>query len=336
MEMAILTAARKRLKLTTIVLPMAVWLILLSPAIASSVDFCRWLQDFRAEVRDAGISEAVIESAFENIEEPLPRVIELDRRQPETLQTSAEYLSATVTRARVEQGKRMIRRYSTWLGIIERKYAVQRRFLIALWGIETDYGRSTGRFPVIHSLATLAYDGRRGSYFRQELVQALRILDQEYVSLVRMRGSWGGAMGQFQFMPSTFLKHAVDADSDGHIDLWESMPDALASAANYLAAEGWHNEETWGYPVDLPANWEPDHVGINKSLSLTTWQNLGVRRLNGNDLPQRETVASLVFPDGRDGPAYLVYDNFRTLMRWNHSVLFAIAVGTLADRIETP
>ena len=261
-------------------------------------DFPRWLLDFRAEVVDKGISPEILERAFTNVKEPLSRVIELDRRQPETLRTSTEYVASRVTRGRVEQGKRMLRRYATGLGIIEREYAVQRRFLVALWGIETDYGRSTGRFPVIHSLATLAYDGRRGSHFRQELIQALRMLDEGYASLPQMLGSWAGAMGQCQFMPSTFLKYGVDADDDGSIDLWRSMPDALASAANYLAAEGWRHGQTWGCRVHLPVDFEPGHAGMNTRMSLAAWQNLGVRQLNGDDLVKRNMDASLVLPDG--------------------------------------
>lgn len=319
--------------LTALVVSVSVVLIALSVATAGGTDFPRWLLDFRAEVVDKGIAPETIERAFTNLKEPLSRVIELDRRQPETLRTSAEYVASRVTGRRVEQGKQMLRRYPTWLGIIEREYAVQRRFLVALWGIETDYGRATGKFPVIHSLASLAYDGRRGSHFRQELIQALRMLDHGYTSLSQMRGSWAGAMGQCQFMPSTFLTYGVDADNDGTIDLWRSMPDALASAANYLAAEGWRDGQTWGCRVHLPVNFEPGHAGMNKRMSLATWQNLGVRRLNGSDLAKRDLDASLVLPDGPDGPAYLVYDNFRVLMRWNHSISFALAVGTLADRI---
>lgn len=327
-------AAIKRLGVTLILLLICVGFIVLSPATARTGDFSSWLEDFRAEARTAGISANLLESAFADIKEPLPRVIELDHRQPETLQTSTEYLAARVTPGRVKLGKQMLKRYPTWLGRIEGKYAVQRRFLVALWGIETHYGQHTGGFPVIQSLATLAYDGRRGNYFRRELMQALRILDDGHISLPRMRGSWGGAMGQCQFMPSTFLQHAVDADGDGRIDLWGSIPDALASAANYLATERWRNDQTWGRPVNLPAGFDPSHAGLDKRLSLAAWQDLGVRRLDGSGLPQRDLDASLVLPDGPNCPAYLIYDNFRVLMRWNRSVSFAVAVGTLADRIS--
>jgi membrane-bound lytic murein transglycosylase B len=211
---------------------------------------------------------------------------------------------------------------------------VQRRFVVALWGIETNYGEHTGRFPVIHALATLAYDGRRGTYFRRELMQALRILDAGHISLPRMRGSWSGAMGQCQFMPSTFARHAVDADSDGRIDIWGSIPDALASAANYLAAEEWRSDQTWGRPVRIPVGFDIRRAGLENRLPLAVWHDLGIRRFDGGRLPRRDLDASLVMPDGPKGPAYIVYDNFRVLMRWNRSVSFAVAVGTLADRIS--
>jgi membrane-bound lytic murein transglycosylase B len=328
-------AALKRLKVTLILLLICVGFIVPPFSTAGAGDFSRWLEDFRAEARTAGISANTLESAFADIKEPLPRVIELDRCQPETRLTSTEYLAARVTPGQVESGKRMLNRYSDWLEKIEEKYAVQRRFLVALWGMETHYGRNTGGFPVIQCLATLAYDGRRGDYFRRELMQALRILDSEHISSApRMRGSWSGAMGHCQFMPSTFLQHAVDADGDGHIDLWGSIPDALASAGNYLAAEMWRPDQTWGRQVALPAGFDTGRSGLDKRASLAAWQDFGVCPLDGNSFPQCDLEASLVLPDGPSGPAYLIYDNLRVLMRWNNSLLFAIAVGTLADRIS--
>jgi membrane-bound lytic murein transglycosylase B len=327
-------SALKELKVKLILLLIGVAFIVLSPGAAGAEDFSRWLEDFRAEALAAGISANLLESAFGDIKEPLPRVIELDRRQPETLQTSTDYLAARITPGQVKSGKRMLELHQTSLKEIERKYAVQPRFLVALWGLETRYGQHTGDFPVIQSLATLAYDGRRSSYFRRELMQALRILDEGHISLSRMRGSWAGAMGHCQFMPSTFLRHAVDADGDGRIDLWGSIPDALASAANYLATKMWRNDQTWGCPVDLPVGFDHTRAGLDTRLSLASWQDLGIRRLDGSNLSQRDLDASLVLPDGPNGPAYLVYDNFRVLMLWNHSVSFAIAVGTLADKIS--
>jgi len=329
-------AALHRLKMMLILLVAGFGFMVPLPAAADTGDFSRWLEDFRTEARAAGISEILLENAFADIKEPLTRVIELDRRQPETLQTSAEYVAARVTPAKVKSGKQMLARYQTFLEEIERQYAVQPRFLVALWGIETHYGRNTGNFPVIQSLVTLAYDGRRSAYFRRELMQALRILDAGHISLARMRGSWAGAMGHCQFMPTTFLRHAVDADDDGRIDLWGSIPDALASAANYLSKEMWRKDQTWGRPVELPAGFDPGSAGLDKRLPLTSWRGLGIRLPDGSSPLPGDREASLVMPDGPLGPAYLVYDNFRVLMRWNRSISFAIAVGTLADRIGAP
>ena len=229
----------------------------------------------------------------------------------------------------------MLRRYPTWLGRVERRYGVQRRYIVALWGIETRYGKHTGELPVIASLATLAYDQRRGAYFRKELLEALRILDAGHISLQRMRGSWAGAMGQCQFMPSAFRRFAVDADGDGRIDIWNSVPDVLASIANYLAHTGWQDDQIWGRPVRLPKRFDPVRAGLETRLPLSRWQALGVRRHNGRHLPRRQIKASLLLPDD-SGPAYLVYANFRGLLAWNRANAFAVAVGTLAERIGRP
>ncbi len=270
-------------------------------------------------------------AALANLEEPEPRVIELDQKQPEQTQSLEDYVAARVSQKRIAEGRLMLQRYPTWLGRIERRYQVQRRFIVALWGIESSYGRHTGDISVIQALATLAYDGRRGDYFRKELLEALKILDAGHVSLSRMQGSWAGAMGPFQFMPSSYRHYAVDGDGDGRIDLWGSVPDALASAANYLAKAGWQDDQTWGRPVKLPKKIDAALIGLETSLPLSRWQAIGVRRSNGRALPRRNLQASLIIPDGPSGPAYLVYDNFRVLRRWNRSNAFAVAVGTLAD-----
>lgn len=299
-------------------------------------DFAAWLAEFRTEALAAGISRQTVDAALSEVEAPLPRVIDLDRKQPETTETLKDYVAARVNRVRVNNGRRMMNLYPTWLGRVEREYGVQRRFIVALWGIETSYGEHSGGLSVIQTLATLAYDRRRGTFFRKELLEALRILDAGHIPLRRMKGSWAGAMGQFQFMPSSFRRFAVDADGDGRIDIWRSVPDALASAANYLALAGWKDDQTWGRPVTLPGTFDYALAGLNTRLPLSRWQSLGVRRSNGSALPRRNLDASLILPDGPEGPAFLVYDNFRAILRWNRSTSFAVAVGTLADRIAAP
>lgn len=308
--------------------------VLFSPIVMAQEereDFSVWLESLREDARSAGISEKTLDAALADLEAPEPRVIELDQKQPEMTESLEDYVAARVSPERIAEGRLMLQRYPTWLGRVERTYKVQRRFIVALWGIESSYGRHTGKQPVIPALVTLAYDTRRGDYFRKELLAALKILDEGHVSLSRMKGSWAGAMGPFQFMPSSYRHYAVDADGDGRINIWGSVPDALASAANYLAKAGWKNDQTWGRAVKLTQKLDSSLTGLETRLPLSRWQALGVRRSNGRALPRRDLQASLIIPDGPSGPAYLVYNNFRALRRWNRSNSFAVAVGTLAE-----
>jgi membrane-bound lytic murein transglycosylase B len=304
-----------------------------APAMGAENDFAVWLDELRTEAISAGISPKTVEAALADMAAPLPKVIELDRTQPESTQALADYVADRVNEKRIVNGSRILSRYPTWLGRVERKYGVKRRFVVALWGIESSYGEHAGGYPVIRSLVTLAHDGRRAAYFRRELLDALRILDAGHISLKDLKGSWAGAMGQCQFMPSSFLRYAVDADGDGRIDIWNSVPDVLASTANYLARVGWQDGQTWGRPVLVPESFDFGLAGLEKSLPLRGWQALGVRRMSGKALPRRDLDASLILPDGPGGSAYLVYANFRALLAWNRSKAFAVAVGTLADRL---
>ena len=295
-------------------------------------DFTAWLAELRVDAREAGVSEKILDAALADVKAPVKKVIERDKKQPEKTTLLKDYVAARVTPARIEEGRTMLRRYRTWLARVESKYRVQKRFLVALWGVESTYGRHAGKRPVIQSLVTLAYDPRRGDYFRKELIEALKILDEGHVSLARMKGSWAGAMGPFQFMPSSYRHYAVDGDGDGRIDIWGSVPDALASAANYLAEARWKDDQTWGRSVKLTKKIDAALFGLDNRLPLSRWQELGVRRSNGNALPRRNLNASLIRPDGVNGTAYLVYRNYKALRRWNRSHSFAVTVGTLADR----
>jgi membrane-bound lytic murein transglycosylase B len=214
---------------------------------------------------------------------------------------------------------------------IWRRFNVEPRFVVALWGIESDFGKVMGNYAVVSALATLAYDGRRSSYFRGELISALRIVDQGHIRADNMTGSWAGAMGQCQFMPSTFLGYAVDYDGDGRKDIWNDRADALASIANFISRLGWRGGEGWGREVMLPAGFDPSATGLEVKRPTGEWSRLGVRSIDAGPLAGREGEASLVMPDGAGGPAFLVYDNFRTIMKWNKSTYFATAVGYLAD-----
>jgi membrane-bound lytic murein transglycosylase B len=207
--------------------------------------------------------------------------------------------------------------------------------IVALWGIETDFGRTTGTYPVVPALVTLAYDGRRSAFFRSELLLALRILDEGHVHPDSMIGSWAGAMGQNQFMPSSFVNHAVDYDQDGRQDIWTSRADVFASTANYLARSGWRRDESWGREALLPAGFDTTLANGKTRRPLSDWVRLGVRPAGGaagfTDPPDRP--AAIVRPAGSRAPAYIVYDNFDVILRWNRSTYFAVAAGTLADRI---
>jgi membrane-bound lytic murein transglycosylase B len=313
-----------------------------------NADFDIWLKELRTEALEAGIRGEVLHAALAGLE-PIPRVIELDRRQPEFTMTFDEYLGKVVPESRIREGRRKLNEHQALLETVGIKYGVQPRFIVALWGIETSYGRHTGGFSVIASLATLAYDGRRSSYFRKELLNALRIIDDGHVTASAMKGSWAGAMGQSQFMPSSFLSFAVDEDGDGRRDIWTTKADVFASAANYLAESGWQGDQTWGRRVRLPQGFDLALVGLDVIKPLDQWQTLGIRRSDGRDLPTRPLPASLVLPDGEKAPdgvgvgdpgwagnsgaAFLVYDNYRTTLKWNRSTFFAIAVGHLADRL---
>lgn len=309
---------------------MVAWL-LAAPALAQQ-SFDQWLDAVRADARGMGVSDATLDSALTGIS-PIPRVIELDRRQPEGRLTFAEYLQRQTPDSRIERGRRLLEENRELLAEIGAAYGVQPRFIVALWGMETSYGSYTGGYPVIEALATLAYDGRRSDYFRRELLNALRILDEGHIAIADMKGSWAGAMGQSQFMPSNFLSLAVDHDGDGRRDIWTTRADVFASAANFLAKAGWNDGVTWGRQVRLPDGFDAELAGLGSRLSLGEWQALGIRRPDGRDLPRANVSASLVLPDGPRGSAYLVYQNYRALMNWNRSTYFATTVGILADRI---
>jgi len=297
--------------------------------------FAAWVKELEEDARAAGISEETIEEALGDLA-LVPDVVELDRKQPETRKTFEQYRGRVLSETRVKKGRKLLTEHRDLLNKIAAEYNVQPRFIISLWGIETSYGGFLGGHHVIQALATLAYDGRRSDLFRRELIAALRILDRGDISLKDMKGSWAGAMGQCQFMPSSFLRYAVDYDGDGKRDIWNTLPDVFASIANYLSKSGWNDRYTWGRPVKLAsADKAPVREGGLKVVkSLPEWQSLGVRRENGQSLPAVALNASLLRTDEGKGPSYLVYDNFRVLMVWNRSTYFALTVSELSDLIE--
>lgn len=297
--------------------------------------FSAWLDELKTEALAAGISAQTLDEALVDLK-PIEKILKSDRNQPELKQTLNDYLASRINRVRIEKGRRLLRENWKLFAELTRSYPVQSRFLISLWGIETDFGRNQGTVAIVPALVTLAYDVRRSDYFRQELLNALRIVDKGLIPLEQMQGSWAGAMGQVQFMPSVYLGYAVDTNRDGKIDIRYSEADALGSAANYLTRLGWTKNWTWGREVLLPKGFDPGLNGLDLRLRLSDWQKLGIRRADGSDLPKAEVRAALIRPDGDGGRSFLVYDNYDRLLQWNRSHKFAIAVGLLADAIGKP
>ena len=303
-----------------------------STADVSQKSFGAWLSLLRKEALGSGIRQRTLDSALKDLK-PVSRVIELDNNQPEAKLTFDQYLGRILSEERIARGRQKLTDSRRLMAKIAEAYGVQPRFLVALWGVETDFGRVTGSFPVIDSLVSLIYDGRRSSFFRKELLHALRILDEGHISHARMKGSWAGAMGQLQFMPSTFRHFAVDFDGDGRIDIWESQEDVFASAANYLSQSGWRRGQTWGQEVLLPEGVNLKPTKFKQPRRLSDWQALGVRTTDGSDFLASDSLSSIVLPEGPTDRAFLVYDNYHVIYKWNRSDSFALSVGILSDRI---
>jgi len=299
---------------------------------AGTADFALWLDGLRARAAAAGIPRPLLERAFKDTR-PSERIIELDRRQATGKPNFRAYRTRAISDARVRSGAQRVAEHGGTLRRVRERWGVAPSVVVALWGIETGYGSFTGGFAVVDALATLAWEGRRRELFERELLAALKILARGDVGLHRMTGSWAGAMGQCQFMPTTYLAHGVDMDGDGRADIWDSVPDVLGSIANYLAEVGWNGRYVWGREVTVPSGLDPSLTGLERRMALPDWSRRGVRRSDGAPLPQEPIPASLVRTDDGEGPSFLVYDNFRSLMVWNRSVNFALTVGLLADQI---
>lgn len=287
----------------------------------------RW----QVSARDAGISAQLIQSIIPNLNY-LPRVLELDRRQPEFTSTLGGYLSRRLTEKRIEQGRELRQEHARLLDDLSFHYGVPQNVLMAFWGLETNYGGYLGNLPTLDALATLGCDERRSAYFSQELIAALGLIDKHNLNPANMRGSWAGAMGHTQFMPSNYARYGQDGNDDGIVDLWNQR-DALTSAAYFLKELGWNAGQRWGREVKLPAGFDYSQAGIKNKVPLKTWQQLGLRNANGGPLPVADFSAALLVPAGHRGPAFLVYDNFRVIMRWNNSQSYALSVGLLSDLI---
>ena len=307
-------------------------LFMLTTMSSAQVAEQRCLDRLQAQAKSEGIRAQTIANVFPGIE-IRQRVLELDRKQPEFTTTFADYIGRRVTATRVDKGRQLYQQHKTLLQKITAATGVPGHYLVAFWGMETNYGGYLGRVSTMNALATLACDQRRSRYFSREFIAALKLIDNGDVDPQIMKGSWAGAMGHVQFMPSVYLRYAMDGDGDKRRDLWGSLEDALWSAANYLRAEGWESGLRWGREVLLSEQFPFHEVGLSKPKSLKEWKRLGVKDAFGRELPELDISASVIVPAGHKGPSFLVYKNFKVIMRWNRSESYAISVGHLADRI---
>jgi membrane-bound lytic murein transglycosylase B len=310
-------------------------LFLVLPGIAWGKDFRQWLEEFYPRVATEGISRVTWETAFDGIDQPDARVLEKVRFQPEFTLEIWEYLDFRVTPLSVERGLQMKSHYAQALAAVENRFGVEAKILLAIWSMESDYGAVFERPERLHyvpqALATLAYaDPRRKNFAEKQLVAVLQILQAGDIGRQDLTGSWAGAMGHTQFIPTSYLAYAVDMDGNGRRDIWNSVPDALATAANLLHRNGWQSGKTWGYEVILPAGGER---WVDKTRILADWQQAGFSRTGGRTFPRPDDRAVLKLPAGKEGPAFLVLKNFFVLKRYNNADAYALATGLLADRL---
>ena len=304
-----------------------------TPAFAQgSGDFRDCLQTIKSEAVRQGVPAAVADKAFQGLT-PDQKVVDLDGRQPEFSLTYAKYVGGTVSADRIAKGQQRMAQHRALLDALQSEYGVPPQYLMAFWGIETNYGTYMGDFRVVRSVATLACMTKRTAFFSNETVQALRILDMNHMTSEQMRGSWAGAMGNMQFMPSTFTKWAVDRDGNGRIDIWNSLPDAFASAANFLRGIGFRLGLPSSEEVVLPKGFPLDQADSTIEKPVRAWASLGVRKAGGGALPASDEPASILLPAGYRGPAFILYPNFKAVMNWNRSTLYALSVGILARQI---
>lgn len=291
-----------------------------------------YIENLQERIQEKGISQEVIEEGFKDISF-LEHVVTKDQNQAEFKKTFKDYYESMVVEGRIQKGKEAWAEHKSLLKKISEKYGVAEKYLLAFWGLETNFGKTKGEKPLMSSLATLAFEGRRRTFFENQIEAIFRMMETGKIFSAEIKGSWAGAYGNFQFMPITAEAYAVDGDGDGNIDLVNSLPDAFESAANYLSKMGWKKGERWGREVvaNQSFRWENYEEGEKKSLK--EWNQLGIRCVNGSILPKVDMMAKLHVPQGSKGILFLTYSNFDKIMKWNHSVFYAIAVGRLADRI---
>ena len=302
----------------------------------ANTDFDNWVIKYKKYAISKGVSQDTVEESFKNVK-LLKRIISYDRKQPEFIEKTEVYINKRVNKDKVIFAKKLIKKNEKILNEVEKKYKVQKEFLVALWGVETVFGKHKGKVDIISALATLSYDKRRSTYFSEELLILLKLLDKKVVKLSDLKGSWAGAHGNFQFMPSSIKNYALDYNNDGKIDLYSSLEDSFASAANYLNKIGWH-KNSWGAEVKLSKEIKKkyytfDARELSKKMSIKKWKKLGVV-LPENKKINENLEARLVKPDGNSGPVYIVLDNYEKLLHWNRSLRFAITIGIFSDYLK--
>jgi membrane-bound lytic murein transglycosylase B len=292
-----------------------------------------WLQGVKAEAATRGVSDYTWDAAMTGFQ-PIPKIIALDRKQPEGTHTLTQYLAKVINNQRIANGRKLYQENKKLLDQVAQEYHVPAHYIVALWGIETSYGTVTGGFSVPRALATLAHDGRRADYFREELIKSLLIIEQGHISAQDMKGSWAGAMGQSQFMPSAFMDFAVDENGDGHKDIWQTKADVFASIANYLSKSGWIEGAPWGHKVRLPVSFDMKLADVKQFKPIQFWVKQGITEADGKPLTLKGDKYAVMLAGKPEEGVYLITPNTSVLLKWNRSRYFATAVGTLADAIR--
>lgn len=315
----------------------------------TKAQFNEYVNNLKLEAKQKGYDEKLINDAFQKVEFK-EKVISADKSQPEVKETLETYLPKRVPQWKVDRARKLYKENQQLLEQVAKEFGVQARFIVALWGLESNFGKIQGGHNVIESVVTLAFDGRRETMYKKQLWAALDILKAGHITLDKFKGSWAGAMGQTQFMPTSFNAYAIDYDNDGRKDIWTTEADAFASIANYLKQAGWDDNLTWGRQIQLPDNFDNTNIlkrgtrtrsqwleyWRDSQRSLADWQALGVRKMDNTDLPNVDVTAAMVMPDDINGRMYLAYDNYKALMHWNRSYYFATSVGYLSDQIGYP
>lgn len=296
--------------------------------------FPGYVETLKTQARAAGISEATLNNAFINIHF-VDRAVQADRNQPENTVLLDGYLKKVITADKVREARKRGRAHRAMLHRISHQYGIPSHYIVALWALESRFGKIQGKEDIFSALATMAFEGRREAFFTTELIAALKMVDKGEITAQQMKGSWAGAMGQNQFMPSSYLRYGVDGNGDGKIDIWNNIDDVFASTASYLAQEGWKRGEGWGRKVTLPSGFDKAQTGTDsgKGKDIATWQKAGVREADGSALPDVAREAWIILPEDGENRAFMVYNNFRTIMHWNRSWYFALSVGLMADAI---